>query len=115
VDNFETRVVLSEKCKKEHKVLISGGTSVEAGQMVFFDPDDDMATPAELLGLYEIIDVRDTEGYERERASCVYKPDPSVIMTNQVIAGLMVDAFRMFMAGHKVRNVFYDSSSDRKI
>lgn len=115
VDNFETRVVLSEKCKSEHKVLISGGTSVEAGQMVFFDPMGDSATPAELLGLHEIVDRRKIETYERDRASCVYRPDPSVIMTNQIVAGLMVDALRLFVAGHKVENVFYDSTSDKKL
>ena len=111
VDNFETRIVLSETCKDQGKVLISGGTSPNAGQVVTYNPDDDGTTPAELLGMYDIVEKRHPETYQRERAACIYRPDPSVIMTNQIAAGFMVDSYRMLIDGQKPENVFYDSTS----
>jgi molybdopterin/thiamine biosynthesis adenylyltransferase len=114
VDNFESRLVLSEKCKEQGKILISGGTSAEAGQVVIFDPIQNGATPAELLGLYDILEKRNPETYQRERAACIYQPDPSVIMTNQITAGFMVDSYRMLLDGQKPGNIFYDSTSNTK-
>jgi molybdopterin/thiamine biosynthesis adenylyltransferase len=107
VDNFETRLVLSEKCREEGKALVSGGTGVDAGQVVPYRPGKDERTPAELLGLYEIVDRRQVETYERIRASCAYRPDPSVIMTNQIVAGLMVDTYRIMLAGGEPACLFY--------
>ena len=114
VDNFESRIVLSEKCKVRGKVLISGGTSPSAGQVVIYNPKDDDRTPAELLGMYDIVEKRHPETYQRERAACIYQPDPSVIMTNQIAAGFMVDSYRMLIDGQKPENVFYDSTSPLK-
>jgi molybdopterin/thiamine biosynthesis adenylyltransferase len=114
VDNFETRIVLSEKCKDQEKILISGGTSPNAGQVVTYNPEDDGPTPAELLGMYDIVEKRHPETYQRERAACIYQPDPSVIMTNQIAAGFMVDSYRMLLEGQKPENVFYDSMSNSK-
>jgi len=114
VDNFESRLVLSEKCKEQGKILISGGTSADAGQIVIFDPMKNGATPAQLLGLYDIVEKRNPETYQRERAACIYQPDPSVIMTNQIAAGFMVDSYRMLIDGQKPENVFYDSSNNKR-
>lgn len=115
VDNFETKIVLSEKCKEEKKVLISGGTSVDAGQVVVYDPTRGRGAPAEVLGLYEIVDRRQIETYQRERASCAYQPNPSVVMTNQIIAGFMVDSYRMLLEGQEATNIFYQSGSYKRI
>lgn len=115
VDNFETRIILSERCKEEHKVLISGGTSAYAGQAVVYEPNHGGPTPAELLGLYDIVATRVAAGDQRGKESCEYRPEPSVIMVNQVIGGLMVDSFRMLLTGGETRNVFYDSRSQGKI
>ena len=114
VDNFESRIVLSEKCKAHGTMLISGGTSADAGQVVIYNPMQNGATPAELLGLYGIVEKRSPETYQRERAACIYQPDPSVIMTNQVAAGFMVDSYRMLLDGQKPGNIFYDSTSNTK-
>jgi len=111
VDNFESRIILSEKCKHHGKMLISGGTSTDAGQVVTYNPGDDDETPAELLGLYDIVEKRNPKAYERERAACIYRPDPAVIMTNQITAGFMVDSYRRLIDGQKPANVFYDSTS----
>ena len=115
VDNFETRIVMSEKCKEQKKTMISGGTNVDAGQVVVYHPTKDKRTPAELLGLYDIVDERDVDSPERVRASCKYRPDPSVIMTNQIIAGFMVDSYRMLLAGQEPKNIFYDSKRDGRM
>lgn len=115
VDNFESRLVLSEKCKEQGKILISGGTSADAGQVIIFDPMKNGATPAELLGLYDIVEKRSPETYRRERAACIYQPDPSVIMTNQIAAGFMVDSYRMLLDGQKPRNIFYNSNRSKRI
>ncbi|MEJ2657888.1 MAG: ThiF family adenylyltransferase [Desulfobacterales bacterium] len=114
VDNFESRIILSEKSKSQGKMLISGGTSADAGQVVIYNPMDHDATPAELLGLDDIVERRNPETYQRERAGCIYQPDPSVIMTNQITAGFMVDAYRMLIAGEKPANIFYNSTSSVK-
>ena len=97
--------MLSEKCKVRGKILISGGTSVDAGQVVVYDPIKNGVTPAELLGLYDIVEARSPESYQRERAACIYQPDPSVIMTNQITAGFMVDAYRMLLGGQEPKNI----------
>ena len=115
VDNFETRIVMSEKCKEQKKTMISGGTSVDAGQVVVYHPAKNKKTPAELLGLYDIVDEGNVDSPERVRASCKYRPDPSVIMTNQIIAGFMVDSYRMLVAGQEPENIFYDSKRDGKM
>ena len=115
VDNFETRIVLSEQCKDQGKMLISGGTSADAGQVVVYNPKKNGATPAQLLGLYEIVGNRTAETPLRERASCTYQPDPSVVMTNQITAGFMVDSYRMWLVDQEVRNIFYDSTSSERI
>ncbi|MBI4379791.1 MAG: ThiF family adenylyltransferase [candidate division NC10 bacterium] len=115
VDNFETRIVLSEKCKDEGKVLISGGTNSAAGQVVVFDPSQGDGTPAELLGLYDIVDKRRIEPYRRDTVSCAYQADPAVIMTNQIIAGFMVDSYRMLLGGQVRRNIFYNSTCGIRI
>ena len=114
VDNFESRIVLSEKCAGQGKMLISGGTSPDAGQAVIYNPMKNSVTPSELLGLYDIIEKRSPENYQRERAACIYQPDPSVIMTNQITAGFMVDSFRMLLDGQEPKNIFYDSTSNTK-
>ena len=115
VDNFESRIMLSEKCKEQGKVLISGGTSADAGQVIIYNPVERGVTPSELLGLYDIVEKRKIDAPKRERAACAYQPDPSVIMTNQITAGFMVDSYRMLLDGQKPVNIFYDSRSNTRL
>ncbi len=114
-DNFASRIILSEKCREYGQILISGGTGVEAGQVVVFDPAQGGPTPAELLGLYDIVGQRDIDVKERERASCVYAPEAAIIMTNQIVGGLMVDTLRRLLTGEPAPNLFYDARSERMI
>lgn len=95
--------------------MISGGTNVDEGQSIVYDPAVDERTPAELLGLYDVVDKRSIETPERVRAACKYRPDPSVIMTNQIVAGFMVDSYRMLLDGQRPTSIFYDSKNDVRI
>ncbi|MCL6621507.1 MAG: ThiF family adenylyltransferase [Syntrophobacterales bacterium] len=108
VDNFETRVLLSEACRAQGKILVSGGAGVEAGQVVVYHPAEGGPTPAELLGLEAIVSGRAQEEARRTREACVYQPDPAVIMTNLIIGGLMVRAGRQALAGLPTAPVFYE-------
>ena len=114
VDNFESRIVLSEKCSDLNKILVSGGTSSDAGQIVVYNPDLDDVTPARLLDMYDLVQKRDHESYQQQRAACTLQADPSVIMTNQITAGFMVDAYRMVSEGLHPENIFYNSTSDTR-
>lgn len=108
VDNFETRLALSQACRRQEKLLVSGGAGVEAGQVVVYDPRQGGPTPAELLGLAKIVDARAQKEARRIRESCAYQPNPAVIMTNMVIGGLMVQAGRQALAGWPAPALFYD-------
>ena len=114
VDNFESRIVLSEKCADHDKTLISGGTSADAGQVVAYHPAISDVTPAQLLGLYDVVEKRNPDTHRRQRESCTDQADPSVIMTNQIAAGFMVDSYRMLLDGQTPENVFYDSKSNTR-
>lgn len=114
-DNFEARIAISDKCKEASKVLISGGTGADAGQVVVYHPEAGGATPAEMLGLYDIVAKRQIDTNVGGRAACVEQPDPSVIMVNQIIAGFMVDSYRRLLDGQEAPNTFYDSTSDMRI
>jgi molybdopterin/thiamine biosynthesis adenylyltransferase len=115
VDNYETKIVLSEKCEQQGKILVSGGTNIDRGQVVVYDPTQGAETPAALLGLSEIVDRRNLETYQRQKEACIHRPDPSVIMTNQIIAGLLVDSFRKLLDGQETLNIFYDAHGDHRI
>ncbi len=114
-DSFEARIAVSEKCQEAGKVLISGGTSADAGQVVMYDPAQGGGTPAEVLGLYDIVGKRQVDSDARGMAACVDQPNPSVIMANQIVAGVMVDCYRRLFAGQGVTNIFYDSKGDTRI
>lgn len=114
-DNFESRIILSEKCREWGRVLISGGTGVAAGQVVVYDPRRGGPTPAELLGLYDLVKGENMDVPERRRASCVYAPEPAVIMTNQLIGGLMVDVLRRLLVGEAPPNIFYDARGGKML
>jgi molybdopterin/thiamine biosynthesis adenylyltransferase len=115
VDNFETKIVLSEQCEQHQKILISGGANIDQGQVVVYHPNLGPETPAALLGLSGIVDRRDLETYQRQKESCIHRPDPSVIMTNQIIAGFLVDSLRKLLDGQETLNLFYDAQCDHRI
>lgn len=114
VDNFESRIALSEKCRDQNKILISGGTSEDAGQVVAYHPGICDVTPAKLLGLYDVVEKRKSDHHRQQRESCTDQADPSVIMTNQIAAGFMVDSYRILLDGQHPENIFYNSKSNTR-
>ena len=67
------------------------------------------------FGLYDIVGRREIDVRERQRASCVYAPEPAIIMTNQIIGGLMVDALRRLLGGEHPPNLFYDARGEKML
>jgi hypothetical protein len=114
-DNFETKIALSDECRDRRKILVSGGTGAEAGQALAYDPRRRTETPAEVMGLREIVAGRGVGADGGEEASCIRAPDPSVVMTNQIIAGLMVDSLRIVLGGGEAPVIFYDAVRGRRL
>ncbi len=119
VDNFETRIVLSNLCKSNGTILISGGTDYKSGQVVTYVPGF-TKTPREILNLDKIVEQRPKKEIETTEAGCLYQPDPSVIMSNQIVAGLMVNEFRkithpLFFDDITRGMIKYDSEADKRI
>lgn len=136
VDNFETRRLLSLRAQQEGKILISGGTGPDRGQVVAYHPHHSRHTPAQLLGLDRILSRRQREGGKatshkrlvkeravhhdtrwkpplentaKEGASCLLQADPSVVMSNQIMGALMADALRRILSGEPPGLIFYES------
>lgn len=136
VDNFETRRLLSLRAQQEGKILISGGTGPDKGQVVAYHPHRSRHTPAQLLDLDGILSKRQRNGRTvrtRERlvpkktrqrgppsdtpleetftasASCLVQADPSVVMSNQIIGAFMADVLRRMLSGEPSVLIFYES------
>ncbi len=84
VDNFAARAVLNDFATRYGVPLVSGGTSYKAGQVVVYKPDETLCLDCQ-LGIKELA----KESEQRQGESCIYAPNPSVIMTNQVIGAMM--------------------------
>ena len=95
--------------------FINAGTNIYAGQVITYDPEEDEITPAEVLDLYEIVDEREYLDFESEETACNLTPDPSVIITNDIVRRMMVDSYRKMSEEKSPENVFYDSNSESKI
>jgi molybdopterin/thiamine biosynthesis adenylyltransferase len=89
VDNFTARAVMNDYAVKNRIPFISGGTDYQAGQVVVYAPGKTACAECQ-LNLKELA----AKAEERMRQSCIYAPQPSVIMTNQVIGGMMVNEAR---------------------
>ncbi len=114
VDNFETRLKLSERCSKEEIPLISGGTNYHSGQVVVQVPKKTMCLK-HALNLEKVVEERKKE-QDLQPQGCLHQPDPSVIMSNQVTASLMVHSMRQVVFpeiyGEPLNGVVkYDSGS----
>ncbi len=114
VDNLETRIILSDACESEKIPLVSGGTSYYAGQVTTYVPEVTQPTKKN-LDLENII----KERQQVNRESCIYQPDPSVIMSNQIVGGVMVNEFRKISYPNNYINEFktirYDANDDKRI
>lgn len=93
VDNPETRLLVSRRCAKEKKVLISGGTSPSAGQAVVYVPGV-TTCPQHALNLERQAEGARKEQEKLQATGCIAQPNPSVIMSNFVTGGLIVNSMR---------------------
>ncbi|MCP4755819.1 MAG: ThiF family adenylyltransferase [Proteobacteria bacterium] len=89
VDNIQTRAIMSDLCRKRSIPLVHGGTSHKAGQAMFYQGTG--TTPAERFHFHETPEQKRLR-LDREN-SCVRQPDASVIMSNMIVAALMVDLY----------------------
>jgi len=115
VDNFASRIAISEACAALGTPLVSGGADVARGQVVTFHPLLQPQTPAALLNMSAGQQTREAEDRRQSRAACIYQPNPAVIMTNQVIGGFMVEAARHLLAGMPWPPLWYDASAPHKL
>jgi hypothetical protein len=61
------------------------------------------------------VDRRHPETRQQQPESCIRQPDPAVIMTNQIIAGLAVDSLRRLLDGQETPPIFYDARGDYRL
>jgi len=86
VDNFVTRAAINDYAVKNKLALISGGTDYTAGQAAIYVPRKTSCMSCQ-LNIHELA----KHAEQRARQTCILAPQPSVIMSNQVIGGLMVN------------------------
>ncbi len=79
LDNYLTRAYLN----RMRIPLISGGTAFDGGQVVVYNPGKTSCLDC-------CIQVEDRAKTQITRERCDYVPEPSIMSTNRVIAGLMV-------------------------
>jgi molybdopterin/thiamine biosynthesis adenylyltransferase len=91
VDNNKTRALLNYFSLKYNIPFISGGTRYNSGQAVVSVPG-----VTACLNCKADIDALAKAGYSPQ--SCILAPSPSVITSNQIIAGLMVDEAERILA-----------------
>ena len=114
VDNFTARAIMNDYALKYKIPLVSGGTSPEAGQVVVYVPGQTACLEC-TLDIHKLGE----EALERARSSCIYAPNASVIMTNQIIGGMMVNEARTILNQDKYGKPFsgsfkYSSNLERR-
>ena len=113
VDNLATRALLNHFAIKYKIPLVSGGTDYSAGQVIVYVPGKSTCLDCR-LGVDAAL-VR-----ERTSRSCVYAPNPQVVVTNHVVGGLMASETRAVLDsenyGEPVKKMIkYDSTKNARI
>lgn len=107
VDNFATRAITNYFAVRYKIPLVSGGTNSQSGQVVVYEPEQSACLECK-LGVEEAL------GIALLGNKCTNEPDPSVIMTNEVVGGMMVgEALKVLDKGYGApvtRILKYDSS-----
>ncbi|MBI5066290.1 ThiF family adenylyltransferase [Candidatus Woesearchaeota archaeon] len=110
VDSFGTRALVNYFAVKYKIPLISGGTNPSAGQVVVYKPGESACLDCKLS-------VDKALAKEKTSHSCIHASQPSVIMTNQIMGGLMVAEARAVLSPENYgpiakKMIRYDSTSD---
>lgn len=106
VDSFAARAIINYFAVRNEIPLISGGTDPRSGQVVVYQPKKSACLDCKLA-------VEKALAEQRKAASCRYAPDPSVIMTNQIVGNMMVGEMMKVLsaAGEPVRRILkYDAT-----
>lgn len=107
VDSFAVRAIINYFAVRNKIPLISGGTDPRSGQVVVYQPGKSACLDCKL-------GVETALAEQRKASSCRYAPDPSVIMTNQIVGNMMVGEAIKVLGGHgePVRRILkYDSTA----
>ncbi|MBP7708561.1 ThiF family adenylyltransferase [Candidatus Pacearchaeota archaeon] len=108
VDSFAVRASINYLAVRNNVPLVSGGTNPSSGQVVVY-------VPGKSACLDCTMHVEDALAKQMRAATCRYAPDPSVIMTNEIIGGMMVgEALKVLDAGYGTpvsRILKYDSKA----
>jgi molybdopterin/thiamine biosynthesis adenylyltransferase len=108
VDSFGTRAIVNYFAVKYMIPLVSGGTNPSSGQVVAYVPGKSACLDCKL-------NVAKALARERTSHSCINAAQPSVIMTNEIIGGLMVSESMAILSKEyePIRKTLkYDSKSD---
>ncbi|MBI2045368.1 ThiF family adenylyltransferase [Candidatus Pacearchaeota archaeon] len=107
VDSFAVRAIINYFAVKNGIPLISGGTDPRSGQVVVYEPGKSACLDCKL-------EVETALAEQRKAAGCRYAPDPSVIMTNQIVGNMMVgETLKVLNTGYgePIRRILkYDST-----
>jgi len=113
VDNFGSRAIANYYAVRYNIPLVSGGTNHYSGQVAVYAPKKSQCLDCKLL-------VDKALGRERTSHSCIHAAQPSVIMINEIIGGLMVAEARAVLApeayGEPVKKMIkYDSTNPARV
>ncbi|MEK6974613.1 MAG: ThiF family adenylyltransferase [Nanoarchaeota archaeon] len=107
VDSFAVRAIINYFAVRNGIPLISGGTDPRSGQVVVYQPGQSACLDCRL-------GVETALAEQRKASSCRYAPDPSVVMTNQIVGNMMIgEAIKVLDEGYgePVRKILkYDST-----
>jgi len=108
VDSFATRAIINHYAVKHEIPLVSGGTNSESGQTVVYVPGESACLDCK-LGVEQAL------GMKLQGAKCTDAPEPSVIISNQVVGGMMVsESLKVLDRGYGTpvtRILKYDSTA----
>ena len=104
VDSFAVRATINYHAVRNHIPLVSGGTDPKSGQVVVYSPGKTECLECKM-------GVETALAEQRKAASCKYAPDPSVIMTNQIVGSMIVgEALRVLLEKSPLERILkYDS------
>src|SRR3989344_1902790 len=94
VDSFATRAITNYFAVHYGIPVVSGGTNAQSGQVVVYEPGYSACLECK-LGVEKAL------GVALQGNKCTNEPDPSVIMTNEIVGGMMVgEALKVLDKGY---------------
>lgn len=112
-DNFKTRAILNQFALKYKVPLISGGTSWDSGQVIMYIPEKTSCLNCEL----NIDELAKKSEEENNNNGCTQVPEASVVISNQIVGGIIVKELKNLLENKKVTKgtIKYMSSEPNKI